>query len=141
MSEATSKITVQNSVTDTARVIVYSELNGSTRAIPWSVFKSDIAVGEDSVLTISANQGISTFNTVYLVDATTAPLVMTLSTAANLKGKWLLFKKIDTTVNTVTLTPNSPETVDLDATGVILSGANSFVKITSDGTNWKITNA
>jgi hypothetical protein len=140
MSKQTSKITVQNSVTDTARVVVYSELNGSTRTIPWSVFKSDLELGDDSVITISASQAVSAFNTIYFVDATTTNLTMTLASAANMKGKWVVFKKIDTSVNTVTLTPNGGETIDLD-TSLVLSGSNAFVKITSDGTNWKITNA
>ncbi|MAF42881.1 MAG: hypothetical protein CMI54_01755 [Parcubacteria group bacterium] len=140
MSEKTSDITVQNTVADTARVIVYSDLNGATRAIPWSVFKADLDLGDDSLQTISASQAVSTFNTVYFVDATTASLTMTLAAGGNLKGKWIFFKKIDSTINTVTLTPNGAETID-GAANVVLSGENAFVKITSDGTNWKITNA
>lgn len=140
MSEKTSDITVQNTITDTARVIVYSDLNGSTRAIPWSVFKTDLDLGDDSVVTIAAGQAISNFNRIYFVDATTGSSAMTLATAANQAGKWIVFKKIDTTSNTVTLTPALAETIDLD-TSVILSGSQAFVKITSDGTNWKITNA
>lgn len=140
MSRPTSKITVQNSVTDTARIVAYSELNASTITIPWSVLKSDLDLGDDSVVTIQASQAISDFNKTYFVNATTASLTMTLASAANMAGKWIIFKKIDVTTNTVTLNPDGSDTIDLD-TSLILSGAQAFVKITSDGTNWKITNA
>ena len=140
MSEKTSDVTVQNTIRDTARLIFYSELNGATRTAPWSVFKSGLSLGDDSVVTIQASQAVSNFNKTYFVNATTASLTMTLASAANMAGKWIIFKKIDTTTNTVTLNPDGSEEIDLD-TSLILSGAQAFVKITSDGTNWKITNA
>ena len=140
MSEPTSKVTVQNAVTDTARIIVYSELNASTRAIPWSVFKSDISVGDDSIIDVFASQAIITFNTFYFVNASAAALTMSLGTAVNNKGKWVFFKKVDSSINTVTLDPSGSEVIDLDAS-LVLSAANAFVRITSDGANWKITNA
>lgn len=140
MSEPTSKITVQNSVTDTARIVAYSELNASTITIPWSVLKSDLNLSDDSVVTINASQAINNFNTIYFVNATTSSLSMTLASAANMAGKWITFKKIDGTVNTVTLNPGGGDTIDSD-TSLILAGAQAFVKITSDGTNWKITDA
>ena len=140
MSDPTSKITVQNTVTDTFRIVGYSDLNGSTRTIPWSVFKSDLDLGDDSVVTLAASQAISVFNTIYFVDASAGPITITLGTAANFKGQWVFFKQIDATVNTVTVAASLAETIDLDSE-LILQSTNTFAKITSDSVNWKITNA
>lgn len=75
--------------------------------------------------------------TVILCNATSGAFSITLPTAAS-KLDWVYsIKKIDSTINTVTVDANGSETID-DALTQILQDQYSCVTIISDGTSWWI---
>jgi hypothetical protein len=73
---------------------------------------------------------------VVLMDASGGARIVTLPAAATCTNRVYYIKKVDTSNNTVTVTPNGAETIDGAAT-VVLSFKES-VTIVSDGTGWGI---
>jgi len=72
------------------------------------------------------------------IDASTGAKTISLLSAATAgNGAGLILKKIDTTVNAVSIDPSGTETID-GATVFALTKTNDSVVIVSDGTNWKI---
>jgi len=71
------------------------------------------------------------------VDATSAAVTVTLKPAAEAKSKRLTVKKIDSSINTVTVDGNGSETIDGATTAVITSQYDSIC-LMSDGTEWWI---
>ena len=71
-------------------------------------------------------------------DATGDSFTITLPPAAGAEGKMYTIKKVDSSVNTITIDANAAETIDGDLTKVITT---QYVSITiiSDGSNWLIT--
>jgi len=69
------------------------------------------------------------------VDATAAPVTITLMLASSGKEKRLTIKKIDASANAVTVDGSGSETID-DAATVALSSQYDSVSIMSDGTEW-----
>lgn len=75
---------------------------------------------------------------VALMDASTGSLKVTLPVANTVAGRIFIVKKIDTTANTVPITPQSTDTIDGSAT-FTLSHANQSVVIQSDGARrWNV---
>lgn len=74
---------------------------------------------------------------VTLCDATALDIVATLPACVTCSGIVLTIKKVDSSVNTVTITPDGSETVD-GASSYVLSSQYELLKITSDGANWHI---
>lgn len=72
-----------------------------------------------------------------LCDATAAALTVTLPPAAVNKGKVLVVKKIDASLNAVTIDGHGTETIEGAAT-VALSTRWASRTVQSDGTNWII---
>lgn len=58
-------------------------------------------------------------------------------TAVGNTGQLLIFKKIDSSVNAVTVTPGGGQTID-GAASVVLRNQYDTLGIYSDGTNWKV---
>ena len=75
---------------------------------------------------------LTTDNTI-LADGT---FTITLYTAVGNSGRTLNIKNIGTGV--ITIDPNGTETVDLDATSLVISIQHTSITIQSDGTNWWI---
>ena len=75
---------------------------------------------------------------IYLVDATSAAVAVTLPPAASYKNKSFHIKKIDGSVNGITVTPNGSETIDGNASIAINTQYESY-RLSSDGSNWYIT--
>ena len=71
------------------------------------------------------------------VDASSAAVTVTLKPAAEAKGKRLTIKKIDSSVNAVTVDGDGSETIDGATTAVINSQYDSIC-VMSDGTEWWI---
>lgn len=88
------------------------------------------------VTAVSGNTTATIHQDVLKVDATGGNVTITLPTAATAYKK-LTVKKIDATANTVTIDGDGAETIDDQATAVILSQYTS-VTIISDGTEWFI---
>lgn len=79
-------------------------------------------------------------NTVVLCDATAAAFTVTLPPAAKNPARVYTVKKIDASVNAVTVDGNAAETIDGAATHALALRWNS-VTIYSDGSNWIVLSA
>jgi hypothetical protein len=90
-----------------------------------------------NVVTVTTNYNATTSNDVILVDATAAPVTVNLPDATLCNGKQLSVKKIDSSLNQVTLDPNGVQTIDGDAT-LIIKYQRTAVDPISDGSNWRV---
>ena len=141
MSTDIDRITTQTTIDPTFQFLGYSNVNSDARLVSLSTIESAISSGSESVTTTQASLNVTVLNKTYFCDCVNASLTMTLTTAANKAGQWVKFKKTDITTNSLSINPDGAETIDL-MTGVILAGPDQpFIRIMSDGTNWKIVNA
>ena len=74
---------------------------------------------------------------IILCICTTAAITITLPAAVDLTGKAYSIKKLDVSANTVTLDGDGAETIDDDATRLLLVQYDAITVI-SDGTEWWI---
>ena len=74
---------------------------------------------------------------VYVCDASGGSFTANLPTAVGCAGKQFVFKKTDSSANTITLDPNGSQTINGDATR-LLDNEGESVTLQSDGTNWHI---
>ena len=72
---------------------------------------------------------------ILLADATSGNITVTLGTAASLKNKNIQVKKMDATINIVTIDPDDSETID-DALTLVINTQYDAPKVYSDGTEW-----
>lgn len=86
------------------------------------------------IQTVSSDIGLYT-NTILLVDATAAPVTISLP-AADI-GLHFVIKKIDSSANVVTVDGDASETID-GLTTKTLTSQYDVVDIVSDGTEWWI---
>jgi hypothetical protein len=136
------------SISEADLISVYSQGNQALRAVAISRFLSELGLrngGKEfkQLTTINSNQVLSTLDdlTYLLVDASGAPVTITLPTAVGRGGDWLSIKKADATGNAVTIAPFGTELIDQDAS-LVLSGFNRpSVEIISDGVDWWVLNA
>lgn len=83
-------------------------------------------------------QGVDTSISVILVDTTLGNVIESLPAASDLTGKFYTIKKVDSTVNTVTVDCDGADTVDGE-TSFVLGLQYDSVTVLSDGTSWHIT--
>jgi hypothetical protein len=76
-------------------------------------------------------------DTVLRCDATAGAIVLNLQTAVGKSGRTLWIKKIDSSVNSVTVVANGAERIDGAASKAILVQYDSLTLI-SDGANWNL---
>lgn len=88
-----------------------------------------------SVRQISATSTVLDDDYLVLVDATSGAVTATLPTAAVKEGSQVIVKKIDASVNAVTVEGNGAETID-GALNVSLPAQYDSVTLASDGTQW-----
>jgi len=90
-----------------------------------------------SVVTKTANYTATIYDNTILCDATTGAITIDLPTAVGNSGVKLNIKKIDSSVNIITIDANGSEKIDADLTKTI---ANQWTSITiiSNGANWYI---
>lgn len=125
--------TETNTGTDDARIVTplkqktFGDANYATKA---GMF--------DSPTFVSANTTASATERAYIVDATTGAKTITLPTASGRAGKEYFVKKADSSANTVTIDPNSSETVN-GASSLVLTAQNDGAIVESDGSNWFVT--
>lgn len=89
-----------------------------------------------TVTSISANHTSTTTNTVLVANSTSGNITVTLQTAASITGEQIVIKKT-VAANTVTIDGLSSETID-GLTTRVLHRQHEFIRIMSDGTNWRI---
>ena len=97
--------------------------------------------GFDGAFTVSGNM-INADTTagaqlVQLVDASAANVTLSLPAAASVQGRMYIIKRMDGSVNTVTVDPAGAETVD-GAVSFSLPAQYDYVKIVCDGTQWLV---
>lgn len=96
------------------------------------------AIGGPVAISIKvANYTVQLFDNVILGDATGGALMFTLPSAASATGQVFFFKKIDASVNVVTVKGNLTELIDGSNTFLITTQYAS-VTVVSDGTQWWI---
>jgi hypothetical protein len=87
--------------------------------------------------TVSTSATVSTAYRLYLINAASGNLTMTMpSPSANTGTAWFL-KRTDNTTSVVTIAPNSAELIDGASSGYVPNSVGA-VEIVSDGTNWWI---
>lgn len=107
-------------------------------------YTSDIDIPSASIdyttTTITANATLSDISglVTVLCDCTSGNITISLPTAVGNQAAFNI-KKIDSSINTVTIDPNSSETIDGAAT-VTIYDDDDFVQVQSDNSNWVITN-
>lgn len=112
----------------------------SQQSIKAYVDNSVSATQDISVATkTSADSPYTVLSTDYLIlaDASSGAITINLPTASGITGKQYIIKKIGTDYNNITIDGNASETIDGDTT-YTLHLPREWVKIVSDGTNWRI---
>lgn len=90
-----------------------------------------------AIRSVSVNAAVATTDVTVLVDATAAPVTLTLPSAAANTGRIYNIKKIDATANMVTITPNGADTIEgLANADTDIPGENLVIQ--AFGTNWNI---
>ena len=84
---------------------------------------------------ISTNTTLDATQNVVDVDATSASVAITLPTAVGINGREYVVRKLDSSANTVTITPNGSETVN-GSSDIVLDEQYESTIIYSDGANW-----
>lgn len=85
--------------------------------------------------TIAADTALTNSDCLVLVDATSGNITVDLAPAASKEGTEVIIKKIDVSANTVTIDPDSAETID-GASTKVLTTQFEVLRIASDGVEW-----
>lgn len=89
-----------------------------------------------TMLSVSTNTTLAT-NTVYSTDATSGNITHTLPNAIGKDGEVVYIKKMDSSVNIITVQTTLSQTIDDDLTAII-QYQNTLIGFQSTGTNWII---
>jgi hypothetical protein len=125
-SEATNQRMV---ITGTGNVGINNTAPNSTLQVTGSMAMS--------VTTKTANSTVAAIDFTTLCNNTTAPITITLPTAAGIGGRMYIIKKVSAAGNNVTIVCNGAQTIDGNATYSLVNQYSS-VMIQSDGANWGI---
>jgi hypothetical protein len=128
--------------------LVYSELPWASRldslglgVEPTEKFEVDGVTKTNgfraAIVTVTSNTLISKANHTILVDATSGSIDLTLPDPAFASGSMYYIKKIDNSVNAVTINVSGAETID-GAGDYQMTVQYKYVTLQSDGTNWYI---
>jgi hypothetical protein len=122
---------------DFENVVIFGNNTTVTRSN--TTYMNGVAIdGEGSIEYVNANfkAGIGTGNLI-LVDASGSNITITLDLCADVIGIPITIKKIDSSVNTVTINPANVETIDSVLTYTIRVQYD-ICTIVSDGVNWNL---
>ena len=97
---------------------------------------SNVTVTSNLVTKTSAYAATASDQTI-LGNATTGSFSVTLPTSVGITGKIYIVKKVDSSVNTVTIATTSAQTID-GAASKVLSYQYDGMQVQSDGANWVI---
>lgn len=105
-----------------------------------TVTKAKLATGAKDHTILSKTTTYTVLNSDQFIkaDATSAGFTLNLPTAANISGRTLIIKKVDSSTNLVTIDPSGAETIDGSST-YELGMQYQSVTLVSDGTNWFAT--
>lgn len=116
-----------------------SDATCATGTTVWSVDNYTGNTVSPTILTKTSSYSVTTADgsdVLILGDATSGALTVTLYTAVGNAGKRVQVRKIDSSVNAVTVDGNTTETID-GALTVTLSAQYDTVVLQSDGTGWQ----
>lgn len=85
--------------------------------------------------TVSSTTTLDGTHHIVAADASSTAFTINLPSSSGQAGRRLLFKKVDSSTNTVTIDPSGAETVDGFST-IILTTENEATEIVSDGSGW-----
>lgn len=105
-------------------------------AIPGVQF-DETGIIDVAVTTVTTNTTLTSNYKVWLVDATSGAITITLPVANVNSGRVYHIKKIDSSANAVTIDGNASETIDDTITRVLITQYDS-IKIIGNGTEWFI---
>lgn len=117
---------------DATGLVVSTQVNTNAT----STLQSKGSFSTNIVSTAAAYTALATDFTI-LADATSGAFTVTLPAAAAIKGRIYVIKKIDSSINAVTVDGNASETID-GATTKAITLQYSAAMIQSDGANWRI---
>lgn len=86
---------------------------------------------------LSANTTLNTNDNIVLVDSTAAAITITLPIALESEQKTIIIKKIDASVNAVTVAAQGPSTIDGVASRAI-SAQYAILRLTAFNGNWHL---
>jgi microcystin-dependent protein len=84
------------------------------------------------------NPTVSDYGKAFAYNCTSGSITVNLPSAASIQeGTGFCVKKIDTSANTVALTPSGTETIDAVSGALTISNGDIAIWMTSDGANWE----
>lgn len=98
-------------------------------------FNPEFRVGQGGILEVNADRDLPNDAFLVLVDASAGPITVTLQRADGFGGKRFCVKKIDASVNAVTIVPIAGQTID-GLTSVELSVEGEEIELISDNENY-----
>jgi hypothetical protein len=126
-----------NTYATTTEIVGIESTNGAIAKLKRGALSQTIYEQEAKTTTYSV---IEDDASVFTGDATGGTFDFDLLSAVGITGRTYTFKKIDATTNDVVIDGNTSETID-GALTYVLDEQYDFVTITSDGTNWIVTNS
>lgn len=78
---------------------------------------------------------VATTDDIVSADATSGAIVLNLPASSGLSGRIIYFKRLDATANSISIVPNGAETIDGDASLLLVSQYDAFC-LYSNGSNW-----
>jgi hypothetical protein len=137
---ATGQLSIQNIIFGTGNSATGTSIStgniGIRKAAPVSALDVEGSFGA-KIQTVSTNTTLDGTHFTVLVDATAAGRTITLPAASTCTNRIYNIKKIDASVNTVTIDGNASETID-GATTRVISTQYAVVTIQCDGSAWYI---
>ena len=100
-------------------------------------FNQEFRVGQGGILEVSADKVLPTDAFLVLVDASAGPVTITLLRADGWGGKKFCIKKVDSSVNAVTVVPIAGQTID-GLASVTLSSQNDSLDIISNNEDYDV---
>lgn len=98
-------------------------------------FNPEFRVGQGGILEVSADRSLPGDAFLVLVDATAAPVTLTLLRADGFGGKRFCIKKVDSSVNAVIIVPIAGQTID-GQSSVELIAEEQSIDLISDNENY-----
>lgn len=134
MSEVRSALRVTGA---TVPELVASVNNVLARLLGQDKRRWNLEPARKPVVTVTAAYTATEGDMVIRVDATSAPVTVSLPPAASVKGLTLFVKKLDASANAVTVDADASETIDGATTAATTTQYDVF-RLLSNGTSWDL---
>ncbi|HUP79325.1 MAG TPA: hypothetical protein VM260_12310, partial [Pirellula sp.] len=128
---------VNDAISNGANAMVLSRTGIASCDVSFPIGKASLTGVAVAYSAKTAAYTLTKTDSVVSGDATAAAFSITLPTAVGVTGQIYIIKKIDSSVNVVTIATSSSQTIDGAAT-VFLSTQWQTTRVVSDGANWLI---